>query len=83
MIAGCYVLSGKVKRGSEVNLIRDGIEIYRGKINSLKRFKDDAKEVDTGFECGIGVENYNDLKVGDILEVIEMKEFAKTLNEKS
>ncbi|MBN2534174.1 MAG: translation initiation factor IF-2 [Spirochaetales bacterium] len=80
-IAGCYVLSGRVKRGSTVNLIRDGIEIYSGKINSLKRFKDDAKEVETGFECGIGVENYNDLKVGDILEVIEMKEFAKTLSE--
>jgi translation initiation factor IF-2 len=81
-IAGCYVLTGKVKRGSDVNLVRDGIVIYNGKINSLKRFKDDAKEVDTGFECGIGVENYNDLKIGDILEVIEVKEIAKTLGDR-
>ncbi|MBN2442135.1 MAG: translation initiation factor IF-2 [Spirochaetales bacterium] len=79
-IAGCYVLTGKVKRGGQVSIVRDAIEIYRGKITSLKRFKDDAKEVETGFECGIGVENFNDLKIGDILEVIEIKEFAKTLD---
>jgi translation initiation factor IF-2 len=82
-IAGCYVLTGRIKRGGYVHLIREGIEIYRGRISSLKRFKDDAKEVETGFECGIGIENYNDLKEGDIIEDIETKEFAKTLEESS
>jgi translation initiation factor IF-2 len=79
-IAGCYVLTGKVKRSSIVNVIRDGVVIHTGKVVSLKRFKDDAKEVDTGFECGIGIENFNDVKVGDQLEVIEMREIAKKLS---
>ncbi len=81
LIAGCYVNSGKIRRGAQVRLIRDGIEIYQGKISSLRRFKDDAKEVETGFECGIGIENYTDLKVGDQIEAFEIKEFAKKLNE--
>ncbi len=81
LIAGCYVNSGKIRRGAQIHLIRDGIEIYQGKISSLKRFKEDAKEVETGFECGIGIENYNDLKVGDQIEAFEVKEFAKKLNE--
>jgi len=81
IIAGCYVVSGKVRRGASAHVIRDGVQIYSGKVSSLKRFKDDAREVDTGFECGIGIESFNDLKVGDQIEVFEVKEFAKTLEE--
>ena len=81
LIAGSYVTSGTVKRNAQVHVIRDGIQIYTGKISSLKRFKNDAREVEAGYECGIGVENYNDVKVGDHLEVFEMKEVAKTLDE--
>ena len=81
VIAGCYVTSGLIRRTSSVHIIRDGIDIYTGKVSSLKRFKDDAREVETGYECGVGVENYNDLKVGDVLEVFEMEEIAKTLED--
>jgi translation initiation factor IF-2 len=81
VIAGCYVTSGVIRRNCEVHVLRDGVEIYRGKITSLKRFKDDAREVETNFECGIGVENFNDLKAGDILEAVIKKEIAKTLSE--
>ncbi len=81
LIAGCYVTSGLIRRSSSVHVIRDGVEIYTGKISSLKRFKDDAREVETGYECGVGVENYNDLKVGDVLEAFEMEEIAKTLED--
>ncbi|MBN1799000.1 MAG: translation initiation factor IF-2 [Spirochaetales bacterium] len=81
MIAGCYVVSGVVRRGLEVRLIRDDVEIYRGKISSLKRFKEDVREVESGYECGIGIENYNDIKVGDAIEVVELKEYAKSLDE--
>ncbi|HOV63792.1 MAG TPA: hypothetical protein PLG43_07925, partial [Spirochaetia bacterium] len=63
-----------------VNVIRDGVVIHSGKITSLKRFKDDVKEVDAGFECGIGIEGFNDFTVGDQLEIIEMKEIAKKLS---
>lgn len=79
VIAGCYVLEGKVKRNATAHVIREGIKIHTGKITSLKRFKDDAKEVQTSFECGIGIENYQDLAVDDILEVIEIVEVAKKL----
>ncbi len=72
-IAGCYVLDGHVDRGSKVRVVRDHAVIYDGKISSLRRFKDDAKEVKAGFECGIGVENFNDLKLGDILESYELQ----------
>lgn len=78
-IAGCYVTSGKVVRGAEVLVIRDGVEIHRSKIASLKRFKEDVKEVESNYECGIGIENFNDVKVGDQLEIIQKKEVAKTL----
>jgi translation initiation factor IF-2 len=81
VIAGCYVTSGTIKRGVEVHLIRDDVEIFKGKISSLKRFKDDVREVETGYECGLGIENYNDLKVGDIIEAVEVKEYMKTLDE--
>ena len=77
-ICGSYVLSGKVNRNSSVRVIRDGIDVYEGKISSLKRFKDDIREVNTGYECGVGVENYNDIKEGDILEVFHMKEIPRT-----
>jgi translation initiation factor IF-2 len=81
LVAGCYVTSGTVRRNAQVHVIRDGIQIYTGKISSLKRFKNDVREVEAGYECGIGVENYNDVKVGDQLEVFEMKQVAKTLEE--
>ncbi len=83
LIAGCMVTSGIVTRKSSVHVIREGIEIHTGPISSLKRFKDDAKEVREGFECGISLENFNDIKVGDELEVFEMKEIAKKLGEPS
>lgn len=73
-IAGSYVTDGVVKRDSLVRLIRDGIVIYEGKLASLKRFKNDAKEVKAGYECGLSIENYNDIKVGDTIEVSELKE---------
>ncbi len=78
-IAGCFVTSGKVRRGSDVHLIRDGVEIWKGKISSLKRFKDDAREVETGFECGIGLEGFHDIKEGDTLEAYETRELARKL----
>ncbi|WP_206457821.1 translation initiation factor IF-2 [Anaerovorax sp. IOR16] len=77
IIAGAYVLEGKVQRNAEVRLVRDGIVIHEGKISSLKRFKDDAKEVATGYECGIGIENYNDIKEGDIIEAFKMEEIER------
>lgn len=78
-IGGCYVKDGKITRSAGVRLVRDGRVIYEGKITSLRRFKDDAREVATGFECGIGIENYNDLKVGDIIEAFEKKQIEGTL----
>ncbi len=79
VIAGCYVLDGKVKRNATAHIIREGIKVYTGKVTSLKRFKDDAKEVLAGFECGIGIENYQDIRIDDILEVVEIIEVAKKL----
>lgn len=73
-VAGSYVTEGKVVRGERARLLRDGVVQYEGKIGSLRRFKDDAKEVLAGYECGIGIENYNDIKVGDTLEVFFMEE---------
>ena len=79
VIAGCSVSEGIVRRSASVNLVRDGIVIFTGKISSLKRFKDDAKEVSVGYECGIGLENWQDVQVGDKLEVFEIIEVAKKL----
>lgn len=76
-IAGCYVIDGKVVRTDNVRLVRDGIVIYEGKLASLKRFKDDVREVTKGYECGLSLENYNDIKEGDIVEVYVMKEVEK------
>mgnify|MGYP000949168668 FL=1 len=78
-IGGCFVQDGKIQRSNGVRLIRDGKVVYEGKIGSLKRFKDDAREVATGFECGIGIENFNDLKVGDIIEAFIKEEVAREL----
>ena len=78
-IAGCMVRDGKVKRSSKVRLIRDGIVIYTGELESLKRFKEDVKEVSTGYECGLNIRNFNDLKVGDTVEAYEEIEVRKTL----
>ena len=79
IIAGCHVTDGVMRRNAAVRLVRDGVVIYTGKISSLKRFKEDAREVEVGYECGIGVENYNDLKAGDVLEAFEVIKKAKTL----
>jgi translation initiation factor IF-2 len=78
-IAGCYVRDGAVKRGDKVRVIREGVVIYQSAISSLKRFKDDVREVSSGFECGIKVENYEDLKPGDTLEVYHTTQLAKKL----
>jgi len=78
-IAGCSVTDGKIQRNAGVRVLRDGVVIYTGKIGSLRRFKDDVKEVLTGYECGIGVENFNDLKIGDNLEAFVMLEVEATL----
>ena len=76
-IAGSYVTSGKIARNAKARLVRDGIIIHEGEISSLRRFKDDAKEVQTGFECGIGIKNFNDIKVGDTIEAFQMVEVKR------
>ena len=78
-IAGCMVRSGVINRQGRVRLVRDGVEVYDGTIASLRRFKDDVREVREGFECGIGIENFNDLKVGDVIESYRTEEVARTL----
>ena len=77
MVAGCYVRQGKISRNAQVRVVRDGIIIHEGKIVSLKRFKDDAKEVTEKFECGIGIENFNDIKEEDTIECFEMQEVSR------
>ena len=78
-IAGCYVLDGKIARNSKVNLVRDGIVVFTGELSSLKRFKDDAKEVAAGYECGMTIKNYNDIRTGDIIEAFEEVSVKRTL----
>ena len=78
-IAGSFVLDGKITRQAQVRLVREGKIIYTGKLASLKRFKDDAREVAQGFECGIGIENYNDLKVGDVIEAFSQETVQREL----
>jgi translation initiation factor IF-2 len=78
-IAGCYVTEGKIERGRTVRLLREGVVIYDGKIGSLRRFKDDVKEVQSGYECGIGIENYNDVKVNDVIECYETEEIKPVI----
>ena len=79
-IAGCYVLDGTITRNTNVRLIRDGVVVYTGKLGSLKRFKEDVKEVSKGYECGLNIENFNDIKVGDQIEGFEEVEVKKTLS---
>ena len=83
VIAGCFVRSGIMNRQGRVRVVRDGIEVYDGTIGSLRRFKDDVKEVKEGYECGIGVENFNDLKVGDVIELYRTESVARTLQSAS
>jgi translation initiation factor IF-2 len=78
-IAGCYVLEGLVRRGSMVRLLRNNVVVWTGELDSLKRFKDDVKEVKAGFECGLSLKNYNDIEVGDQLEIFEVQEIARTM----
>jgi translation initiation factor IF-2 len=78
-IAGCYVQDGMIKRNSKVRILRNNVIVHTGELDSLKRFKDDVKEVKNNFECGLSIKNYNDIEVGDILEVYEMVEVARTL----
>lgn len=78
-VAGCYVLDGKMVRNAQVRLLRDNVVMYEGKMSSLRRFKDDVKDVSSGYECGIGLENYHDIKVGDIIEAFEMEKIATKL----
>ena len=78
-VAGCIVKEGKIKRTNKVRLIRDGIVIYSGELGSLKRFKDDAKEVVAGQDCGLNIANFNDIQVGDVIEAYEETEVKKTL----
>ncbi len=77
LIAGAYVTNGKISRNAKLRLVREGIVIHEGEVASLKRFKDDAKEVAAGFECGIGIEKFNDIKVGDVIEAYEMQEVKR------
>ena len=78
-VAGCLVREGKIKRTNKVHIIRDGIVIYTGELESLKRFKEDVKEVGTNYECGLNIKNYNDIRVGDMIESFEETEVKKTL----
>ena len=80
-IAGCMVTDGKIIRNQRCRLLRDEAVVWNGKVGSLRRFKDDVKEVQSGFECGIGLEGYNDVKIGDIIEVFEISEVAATLED--
>ena len=78
-VAGCYVIDGFVKRNNQIRLIRDGIVTYTGDIGQLKRFKDDVNEVKSGYECGLSIKNFNDIKVGDVIEGFEIQEVKRTL----
>ncbi|HMA29970.1 MAG TPA: EF-Tu/IF-2/RF-3 family GTPase, partial [Thermoanaerobaculia bacterium] len=78
-VAGCMVLDGSIPRSASVRLVRDNRVIYEGKVGSLRRFKDDASEVKQGFECGIGIAGYQDVKVGDVIEAYVVEELAGSL----
>ncbi len=79
-VAGCYVTEGLIRRNARGRLLRDGVQIWEGTFASLKRFKDDVREVQTGYECGIGLEGYNDVKIGDVIEPYEIEETPATLS---
>jgi translation initiation factor IF-2 len=76
-VAGAYVLDGKVERNNKLRIIRDGVVVHEGEIETLKRFKDDMKEISKGYECGIQVKNYNDLRIGDIIETFKNVEVKR------
>jgi translation initiation factor IF-2 len=78
-VAGCYVQEGVLDRRSRVRLVRDAVQVYEGTLGSLKRFKDDVREVREGFECGLSIDGYNDIKVGDHIECYRVEEVARTL----
>ncbi len=78
MIAGSYVIDGAITRASQVRLLRDGTVMFEGKLASLRRFKDDVREVNTGYECGIGLDGYSDIKDGDTMEVFTVEEIKQT-----
>ncbi|ECA6681826.1 translation initiation factor IF-2, partial [Salmonella enterica subsp. enterica serovar Saintpaul] len=78
-IAGCMVTEGTIKRHNPIRVLRDNVVIYEGELESLRRFKDDVNEVRNGMECGIGVKNYNDVRVGDMIEVFEIIEIQRTI----
>ncbi len=78
-IAGCHVTDGKIERGQNIRVVRDGVVLYEGKNSSLRRFKDDVKEVQAGYECGIGVEHFNDIKIGDVLECFYLEEIRPAI----
>jgi translation initiation factor IF-2 len=78
-VAGCMITDGYIKRNNPIRLIRDGIVLYSGKLNTLKRFKDDVGEVKSGFDCGMGIENFNNIEVGDVIESFETREVKRTL----
>ncbi len=79
VVAGCYVVQGTIQRGARARLVRDGVVVYVGRIGSLRRFKDDVREVAENFECGIGIENFQDVKEGDVIEAFEVREVARSL----
>jgi translation initiation factor IF-2 len=78
-VAGCFVIDGKIIRNNKVRLIRDGIVIYDGMLGSLKRFKEDVKDVASGYECGLNIDKFNDIKIGDLVEAYEQVEVARKL----
>ena len=78
-IAGCIVRNGVIRRSSKVRVLRDAVEVYTGSLASLKRFKDDVREVKDGLECGMAVENFNDVKVGDVIQAFSVEQIARTL----
>jgi translation initiation factor IF-2 len=80
VVAGCYITSGTIPRNASVRLVRDGVVVYEGRIGSLRRFKDDVSEVREGFECGIGLENFQDVKEGDVIEAFEVEEIARQIS---
>jgi translation initiation factor IF-2 len=80
-VAGCYVVSGTIQRNLPVRLLREYVQIYEGTVGSLRRFKDDVREVRDGYECGIAIEGFNDIKVGDVIECYRVEEVARTLAE--
>ena len=79
-VAGCLITSGTVRRGAKVRLLRDSVVVYEGELAQLKRFKDDVREVQNGYECGMALENYNDIQTGDVIECFEVEEIARQLS---